>query len=84
MEKRANDELNVNQRIRSNNMTLHPQKTLPLNISPYPRKPSPKLTLTFPAHRFSISNSVKHLGLGLLVDDQHCFLKITLVSIILA
>ena len=72
MEKLANDELsNVNQWMRSNNLTLHPQKTLALYISPYSRKSSPNLTLTLDADQISISDAAKYLGL--LVDDQLSF-----------
>ena len=72
MAKLANDELsNVNQWMRSNNLTLHPQKTLALYISPYSRKSSPNLTLTLDADQISISDTAKYLGL--LVDDQLSF-----------
>ena len=72
MEKLANDELsNINQWMRSNNLTLHPKKTLALYISPYSRKSSPNLTLTLDADQISISDTAKYLGL--LVDDQLSF-----------
>ena len=72
MEKRANGELNnVNQWMRSNNLTLRPQKTLARNFSPYPRKPSPYLTLALHANQISIFNSPQYLGL--IVDDQLSF-----------
>ena len=72
MEKRAKDELNhVNQWMRSNNLTLHQQKTLALNISPYRCNPSTNLTPTLHANLISISKSAKYLGL--IVDNQLSF-----------
>ena len=72
MEKRANDKLNnVDQWMRSNNLTLHSRKNLALNISSYRCNPSLNLTLTFHANLISTFNSAKYLGL--LVDDHLSF-----------
>ena len=57
--------------MRSNNLTLRPQKTLALNISPYRCNPNPNLTLTLHANLISNSNAAKYLGL--IVDDQLSF-----------
>ena len=78
MEKLANDELsNVNQRMRSNNLTLHPQKTLALYISPYSRKSSPNLTLTLDADQISIS-VLMQLNILDYLWMTNCLLKIIL------